>query len=64
MNWTKIEIQGNVVDGLINQGVLLGYVTLHNQSMWRLYRGDHQLFFQVYSKSEAMRVLEEVMKTA
>lgn len=62
MNWTKTEIQGNMVDSLVNQGVLLGYVIFHSErSLWRLYRGDHQSFFQVYTKAEAMRVMEEIM---
>ena len=65
MKWSKIEIQNNQVDALTSNGVLLGYVALNNnpkQPYWRLYRGDHQLFFQVYTRDEAMRVLEEVMK--
>ncbi len=64
MNWTKVEIQGTEVDGLINQGVLLGYVKLNQdpkQPFWRLYRGDGQLFFQVYTRDEGMRVMEKVM---
>ena len=61
MNWTKTEIQGNMVDSLVNQGVLLGYVMFHSErSLWRLYRGDGELFFQVYSRDEGMRVMEEI----
>jgi hypothetical protein len=67
MNWTKVEIQGNVVDGLFNQGKLMGYVKLNQdpkQPFWRLYGGDNRLFFQVYTRDEAMRVMEESMKGA
>ena len=63
MNWTKTEIQGTEVDSLIRNGVMLGYVQYNNErSLWRLYRGDGQLFFQVYSRDEAMRVMEEINK--
>ena len=61
MNWTKTEIQGTEVDSLIRNGVMLGYVQYNNErSLWRLYRGDGELFFQVYSRHEAMRILEEI----
>ena len=64
MNWTVTEIDGTEVDSLVCDGVLMGYVKLNQnpkQPYWRLYRGDGQLFFQVYTRDEGMRVLEKVM---
>ena len=66
MNWTVTEINGTEVDALINDGVLVGYVALNNerkQPFWRLYRGDGQLLFQVYSRLEAIRVMDEIAPT-
>jgi hypothetical protein len=63
MNWTKTEIQGVKVDALYNQGVLAGYLVFNSgRSTWMLHRGDHQMFFQVYTRDEGMRVLEEIAR--
>jgi len=44
----------------------MGYVvedtSRPNSTRWLLYRGDHELFFQVFTLGEAMRVLEEISK--
>ena len=61
MNWTVTEIDGKPVDALVNQGVIVGYVMYNRERLvWRLYRGDGELFFQVYSRDEAMRVMEKI----
>jgi hypothetical protein len=66
MRWTKIESRGTMVDALVDRDVLMGYVvedtSRPNSTRWLLYRGDHQLFFQVYARDEAVRVLEEISK--
>jgi len=66
MRWTKIESRGTMVDALVDRDVLMGYVvedtSRPNSTRWLLYRGDHQLFFQVYTRDEAVRVLEEISK--
>jgi hypothetical protein len=53
-----------MVDALVDRNVLMGYVvedtSRPNSTRWQLYRGDHQLFFQVYTRDEAVRVLEEI----
>ena len=66
MNWIETNINGAEVDALIQDGVMVGYVMINNersQPYWRLYRGDGQLFFQVYSRLEAMRVMDEIAPT-
>ena len=63
MKWTKIESRGTVVDALVKDGVVMGYVAVdlsRPEPGWLLYRGDHQLFFRVWSRNEAMRVMEEI----
>ena len=48
---------------MVKDGVLLGYVAVdlsRPEPGWLLYRGDHQLFFRVWSRLEAIRVLEEI----
>lgn len=61
MNWTETEIDGKPVDALVDRGVIVGYVMYNRERLvWRLYRGDGELFFQVYSRAEAMRVMEEI----
>ena len=61
MNWTVTEIDGKQVDALVDRGVIVGYVVYNRERLlWRLYRGDGELFFQVYSRDEAMRVMEEI----
>jgi len=63
MKWTKIESRGTMVDALVKDGVVMGYVTVdlsRPEPGWLLYRGDHQLFFRVWSRNEAMRVMEEI----
>lgn len=68
MKWTKIESRGTTVDALVKDGVVLGYVAVdltREPGTWRwlLYRGDHQLFFRVWSRQEAMRLMEEIVPT-
>ena len=65
MNWIQTEIQGTEVDALVKDGVVMGYVagTSWPTHGWLLYRGDHQLFFRVWSRAEAMRVMEEIVPT-
>ena len=66
MRWTKTEIRGTMVTALVDHDVLMGYVvedtSRPNSTRWLLYRGDHELFFQVFTLGEAMRVLEEISK--
>ena len=66
MNWTVAEIQGAEVDALISDGVLVGYVALDTeraQPYWRLYRGDGELLFRVWSRLEAIRMMDEIAPT-
>ena len=61
MKWIVTEVGGKPVDALVDQSVIVGYVQYNNErSLWRLYRGDGQLFFQVYSRDEGMRVMGEI----
>jgi hypothetical protein len=66
MRWTKTEIRGTMATALVDRDVLMGYVvedtSRPNSTRWLLYRGDHELFFQVFTLGEAMRVLEEISK--
>ena len=46
MNWTVTEIDGKPVDALVDRGVIVGYVMYNRERLvWRLYRGDGELFF-------------------
>ena len=63
IQWKQIESRGTTVDAMVKDGVLLGYVAVdlsRPEPGWLLYRGDHQLFFRVWSRLEAIRVLEEI----
>ena len=66
MRWTKTEIRGTMATALVDHDVLMGYVvedtSRPNSPRWLLYRGDHELFFQVFTLGEAMRVMEEISK--
>jgi hypothetical protein len=66
IQWKQIESRGTTVDALFKDGVLMGYVAVdlsRPEPGWLLYRGDHQLFFRVWSRGEAMTVLEEIVPT-
>ena len=63
IQWKQVESRGTTVDAMVKDGVLLGYVAVdlsRPEPGWLLYRGDHQLFFRVWSRLEAIRVLEEI----
>ena len=63
IQWKQIESRGTTVDAMVKDGVMLGYVAVdltRPEPGWLLYRGDHQLFFRVWSRLEAIRVLEEI----
>lgn len=66
MNWIKTDIQGNEVDALVSDGVLVGYVALDTERAhpyWKLYRGDGELLFRVWSRLEAIRMMDEIAPT-